>query len=465
MKRVPRPVFFIVSILIVVLTLLSFLGFKTTYGDNETIYIKGGNDIRWGIDIRGGVDVTFTPPEGVDATDAQMDAAKEVINSRLVSLNITDSEVYVDYNKDRIIVRFPWKEGESDFDPQAAIEELGDTAVLTFREGMETDETGAPSGVTAENIIIDGEDVKEAHPYYNSEENSYGVSLELYDSGKQAFAEATTRLSSTKGTISIWMDETMISYPSVNTPITDGQCQITGNFTAETATSLANKINSGALPFKLVAENYSTINPTLGMGARDVMIMAGLIAFILICIYMVIFFRLPGVVSIFALTGQVAVTIASITGFFGFMSSFTLTLPGIAGIILAVGMGVDANVITFTRIKEEVCSGKSIDGAISIGYSRAFSAIFDGNLTTVIIAIILMGSFGPTDSLFAKILHPVFFMFGASTAGTIYSFGYTLLVGCILNFVFGIFASRLMLQSLSRFKGLRKPYLYGGVKK
>ena len=128
-------------------------------------------------------------------------------------------------------------------------------------------------------------------------------------------------------------------------------------------------------------------------------------------------------------------------------------------------MGVDANVITFTRIKEEVCSGKSIDGAITIGYSRAFSAILDGNLTTIIIAIILMGSFGPTDSLFAKMLHPVFFMFGASTAGTIYSFGYTLLVGCILNFVFGVTASRLMLQSLSRYKFLRKPYLYGGVKK
>ena len=465
MKRVPKPVFFIVSILIVVITLLSLFGFKTTYGDKETVYIRGGNDIRWGIDIRGGVDVTFTPPEGVEATESQMDAAKEVINSRLVSLNITDSEVYVDYNKYRIIVRFPWKEGETDFDPQAAIEELGDTAVLTFREGKETDSTGAPSGVTAENIIIDGEDVKEAYPYYNKDENSYGVSLELNDSGKAAFAEATTRLSKENGVISIWMDDNMISYPSVNTPITDGKCQITGNFTAEEATSLANKINSGALPFKLVAENYSTINPTMGLGARDVMLTAGAIAFMLVCIYMIVFFRLPGVVSVFALMGQVACSIAAISGFFGFMSSFTLTLPGIAGVILGVGMGVDANVITFTRIKEEVCSGKSIDGAITIGYSRAFSAILDGNLTTIITAIILMGSFGPTDSLFAKMLHPVFFMFGASTAGTIYSFGYTLLVGCILNFVFGVTASRLMLQSLSRYKFLRKPYLYGGVKK
>ena len=187
MKRVPRPVFFIVSILIVVLTLLSLFGFKTTYGDKETVYIKGGNDIRWGIDIRGGVDVTFTPPEGVEATEAQMDAAREVINSRLISLNITDSEVYVDYTHYRIIVRFPWKEGETDFDPEAAIAELGDTAVLTFREGMETDSTGAPSGVTAENIIIDGEDVAEAFPYYVQQNNTYGASLTLNVSGRQDF--------------------------------------------------------------------------------------------------------------------------------------------------------------------------------------------------------------------------------------------------------------------------------------
>ncbi len=464
MKRVPRPVFFIISIFIVILTLLSLFGFKTTYGDKETVYIKGGNDIRWGIDIRGGVDVTFTPPEGVEATEAQMDAAKEVINSRLVSLNITDSEVYVDYSHYRIIVRFPWKEGETDFDPQAAIEELGDTAVLTFREGKETDDTGAPSGVTAENIIIDGEDVSEAYPYYDQENNTYGVSLTLNESGRQAFADATTRLAQENGVISIWLDNEMISYPSVNSAITDGRCSITGNFTAEEATSLANKINSGALPFNLIAENYSTINPTLGLGARDVMIMAGAIAFVLICIYMLIFFRLPGVVAVFALMGQVAVSIAAISGFFGFVPSFTLTLPGIAGVILGIGMGVDANVITFTRIKEEVCGGKSIDGAISLGYERAFSAILDGNLTTIIVAIILMGSFGPTDSFFGKLLSPLFFVFGASTAGTIYSFGYTLLVGCILNFVFGVTASRLMLKSLSRFKCLRKPYLYGGVK-
>lgn len=467
MKRVGKPVFFIVAILIVLLMVLSLTGISTTYGDKKTVYIKGGSDIRWGIDIRGGVDVTFTPPEGVDATDSQMDAAEAVITTRLVSLNITDNEVYTDYDKDRIIVRFPWKEGESDFNPEKAIQELGETAMLTFREGKETDETGKPAGVTAENIILQGTDVKSASAYYNSnaatESERYGVSLELNDSGKQAFAEATARLAG-NGCISIWMDDTMISYPNVNTAITDGQASISGNFTAESAQALANKINSGALPFKLQTENYSTINPTMGLGARDIMVQAGVIAYILICIYITIIYRMPGFIACIALLGQIAGSIAAVSGFFAFVPSFTLTLPGIAGIILSIGMGVDANVITAARIKEEIRAGKSIDGAITLGYQRAFAAILDGNLTLMIVAIILMGSFGPPESLFAKLLKPLFFMFGPSTAGEVYSFGYTLLVGAIMNFIFGVTASRLMLKSISRFKIFRKPYLYGGEK-
>lgn len=463
MKRVGKPVFFIVAILTVLLMVFSLTGLSTNYGDRKNVYIKGGSDIRWGIDIRGGVDVTFTPPEGIDATDSQMDAAESVITTRLVTLNITDYEVYTDYDKDRIIVRFPWKEGESDFNPEKAIQELGETALLTFREGYEIDELGHPAGITKENVILQGVDVKSANAYYDQQNNTFGVNLELNDSGKSAFAEATTRLAG-KGVISIWMDETNISYPSVNVPVTNGSAVITGNFTAEEAQSLANKINSGALPFKLVTENYSTIDPTMGMGARDVMVQAGVIAYILIAAYIMYIYRLPGFVAAIALMGQIAGSVAAVSGFFPFIPSFTLTLPGIAGIILSIGMGVDANVITAARIKEEIQSGKSIDGAISLGYQRAFSAILDGNLTLMIVAIILMGAFGPTDAIFAKLLKPLFFIFGASAAGEIYSFGFTLLVGAILNFVFGVTASKLMLKSLARYKFLRKPYLYGGEK-
>ena len=193
-------------------------------------------------------------------------------------------------------------------------------------------------------------------------------------------------------------------------------------------------------------------------------VFAGAVAFVLIAIFMIVLYRLPGAVAVIALMGQLAISIAAVSGYFPFASSFTLTLPGIPGIILAIGMGVDANVITAERIKEEIRSGKSIDGSIELGYQRAFTAILDGNMTVVIVAIILMGAFGPPSSLFAKLLTPVFFMCGPAPAGTVYSFGYTLLIGVIGNFIFGILSTKLMLKSISRFRAFRKPKLYGGEK-
>ena len=139
-------------------------------------------------------------------------------------------------------------------------------------------------------------------------------------------------------------------------------------------------------------------------------------------------------------------------------------IPGIAGIILAIGMGVDANVITAERIKEELKNGKSLDGALKRGFARGLTPIIDGNVTIVIVAIVLMGAFGPSDGLFAKALHFVFFAFGPSTAGTIYAFGYTLLTGVLLNFVFGVFATRVMIRGAAAIKALRNPWLYGAAK-
>ena len=466
LKRVAKPVFFIVLAVILAFTGIVFFGVHTQYGDFTTTIIRGVSDIRWGLDIRGGVDVTFTSPADYDATDDEVDAAKSIVETRLVANNITDYEVYVDYNSDKIIVRFPWQAEDDSFDPEAAVKELGATALLTFRESSEK---SLSDGQTYEDLplIISGSDVEKASAVYqlksgNSKEYEYMVSLKLKDSGKEKFAEATKKLASSKGYISTYMDDKCISTATVKEEISGGEATISGNFTADEAKALADQINGGALPFKLETSSFSTISPTLGTGARDAMAIAGVIAFGLIMIFMISLYRLPGVVAVIGLIGQVAGTFCAITGFFPFSNSFTLTIPGIAGIILAVGMGVDANVITGERIKEEINSGKTIDTAIATGYKRAFSAVFDGNITMIIVAIILMGAFGTPDSLASTILKPVFFMFGASTEGTIYSFGYTLMVGVILNFLFGIFATRLMTMSLSRFKIFRNPALYGG---
>lgn len=466
MRKIKKPVFFVVFALILIFAASVIFGVSTYYGDMNTVYLKGVDNIRFGIDIRGGVDVTFTPPEGVDAENSQLDSAKEVIVQRMINLGITDYESYIDYNNDRIIVRFPWKEGEASFDPEAAVKELGETAELTFREGYETDDLGLPTGVTAENVILVGADVDNAYAAYTENNGTveWLVSLQLTSEGAKKFADATAKLYETRGVISIWMDETCISYPQVQAIISDGKATISGNFDADSAKSLADKINSGALPFKLVTASFSTISPSLGSGALEAMVVAGLIAFAFIAVFMIIMYRLPGAVAVVALIGQVAGTLAFISGYFGFMNGSILTIPGIAGIILAVGMGVDANIITSERIKEEINSGKTLDGAIESGFKRAFSAILDGNVTMILVAIILMGAFGTPKSIFAKLLHFVFFMFGPSTAGTIYSFGFTLLTGVALNLFFGVLCSRLMLASLSKFKALRNVKLYGGVR-
>lgn len=468
MKKTGKPVFFIVAIITIVFTILSITGISSYYGDIQSVYIKGGDQIRWGIDIRGGVEVTFVPAqEGADPTNEELDGAAEVMRQRLVAQGINDYSVYSDYNSDRIVVQFPWAEDEENFDPETAIAELGSTAQLRFIEGTATDSDGNPTG----DVILDGSMVDSARAAYapvdqQGTDYQWVVELTLNDEGTQAFATATSELASSNGQIAIWMDDQMISAPQVNEAITNGQAMISGNqnnqFTSESATTLANQINGGALPFSLETASYSTIDPTMGEGARDAMILAAVIAFVLICIFMLAVYRLPGVVAVIALMGQVALMIAALTGFFPGISSSTLTLPGIAGMILSIGMGVDANIITAERIREEINAGKSIDGAIHLGYHRAFTAILDGNITTLIVAIILMGTFGAPGSFFNTILQPILFMFPASTEGTIYSFGFTLMVGIVGNFVFGVFASRLMTQSLSRFKCFRKPKFYGG---
>ena len=456
MRKVTKPVFFIVVLCIAAFAYLTFAGIHTYYGDIKTDYIKGVDTIRWGIDIQGGVNATFQPADGYKAKKDEMDAAKAVIEQRLVSMNVTDSEVYIDYNNYKVIVSFPWQADEVDFDPESAVSELGETAQLTFRKG--TEETGEE--------VLTGNDVKKAEVRQRQDETTgnveYVVGLTLKKSGKEAFSAATTELAGS-GNISIWMDEDCISAPKVNSAITDGECVIEGNFTYESAKSLSDKINAGSIPFKLVTTSTNIISPTLGEGAKSAMLLAGVIAFAIIALYMMIIYKLPGFVASISLFGQVVGTIACITGFFGNINSFTLTIPGIAGIILAVGMGVDANVVTYERIREELRNGKSLNGAIELGYKRAWAAVFDGNITVVFVAVILMGAFGPTDSLFGTVLSPLFAAFGATTAGTIYSLGYTLLVGIILNFVFGIFCSRLMLSSLSKFKCFKNRKLYGGV--
>ncbi len=453
-KRVGKPVFFVILVLILALAYTAFFGFEDYYGDTRKIYFKGANDIRWGIDIQGGVEAVFSPDkEDVTISDDDMASAKAIIETRLVDKNITDYEVFADTVNHQIIVRFPWAAGQSDLDAQSAVRELGETAMLTFCKNEERSD-----------IILQGStDVASASAGLDDKGN-HVVYLTLTSEGSSKFAAATAEMVGQK--ISIWMDQTEISAPTVNEAITGGNAYITGLDSAETAKALADKINAGSLPFALTVDEskLQIISPSLGSDALDVMLIAGAIAFGLVCVLMIARYRLHGVITSLALLGQLAGTIACISGFFPNVDSFTLTIPGIAGIILSIGVGVDANVIAAERIRDEFKNGKTIDGAIDSGFKNSLSAIIDGNVTIVIVSLVLMGAFGTDENLLAKILSPIMSIFGSSITGSIYSFGYTLLIGVIFNLIMGVLASKYMLKSISQIKLFRRPGLYGGKK-
>lgn len=453
-KRTGKPVFFVVLVLILALTFTAFFGIDSYYGDTRKIIFKGANDIRWGIDIRGGVEAVFSPDKAdVDITSDDMDAAKSIIETRLVNNNITDYEVYTDSGNHQIIVRFPWAADESDFDAASAVQELGETALLTFCRNEDSTDV----------ILSGAQDIAKARADLD-ENNQYVVYLDFTSTGKSKFATATAEL--VGQTISIWMDDTMLSAPTVNQAITDGQAYISGVGDAEAAKELADKINAGSLPFALTVDDskLQIISPTLGSDALRVMVIAGSIAFGLVCLLMIFRYRLNGIVASIALLGQLAGSIACISGYFGGFESFTLTIPGIAGIILSVGVGVDCNVIAAERIRDEFEKGKTIDGAIDSGFKNSLSAIIDGNVTIVIVSVVLMGAFGSPENIIAKIMSPLMSLLGSSITGSIYSFGYTLLVGTIFNLIMGVLASKYMLKSISQLKIFRKPWLYGGKK-
>ena len=418
MKKGHKITFFIAIILIAV------LGYVTSAGIHfGNVDIKGANEMRYGIDIRGGVSATYYPKDYEGTPSAEdLDVARAIIETRLDAKNITDREVTVNRENGSILVRFPWKSDETEFNPQKAIAELGETAKLTFRD-------------TTGNILLEGTDVANAEGQFNQSTGQYVVALTLSEQGAVKFETATGNLVGQQ--MPIYMDENIISAPMVNEKIGGGQAIITGMENAQEAKELADKINSGALPFSLESRNYSTISPTMGAGALDVMVQAGIVAFILVCLFMLFYYKLPGFVAIFALMLQVIGMLLALS-----IPQFTLTLPGIAAVILSIGMGVDANIITSERIKEEINDGKSVKAAIDTGFHKAFSSVFDGNITVMIVAIVLM-------------------VFGS---GEMLSFGYSLLTGSIFNFIFGITASRMMIRSLSQFDFLRKPWLFGARK-
>ena len=358
-----RAIVSLVAILIVV----AVCGYVALFGIGKGTminYLKPwGEAISLGLDLRGGV---YTVYEAVNDGSAdfqtKMDSTIGILTSRLTRQGFTEATV-TRQGDERIRVEIP-----NVSDPNEILRIIGTPAQLYF-----VDENGTN--------LMEGSLIKNAQ--VSQDENGQPcVSFELNDEGSKIFAEATA--ANIGKTISITLDGEVISAPTVNSVIAGGQGQITGNFTADEAKNLATLILSGALPLNLNQLEVSAISATLGIEALDKAVVAGVIGVVLVMLFMLWRYRLCGVVADIALTIYVMIVVLLLA-----LTGAQLTLPGVAGIILGIGMAVDANVVIFERIREEMALGRPLASSIKKGFSNALSAIIDANVTTVIAAVVL----------------------------------------------------------------------------
>ena len=350
--------------IIVVVAVCAYLGL-CGFGKGTMInYLKPwGDAISLGLDLRGGVYTVYQAENNGDPDfDTKMKSTVSILTSRLTRQGFTEATV-TRQGSDRIRVEIP-----NVSDPNQILTIIGTPAQLYF-----VDESG--------NNLMEGGMVKNAQAAQD-QDGKPCIAFELTDEGAKIFAEATA--ANLGKTISITLDGETISRATVNTVIAGGKGEITGNFTADEAKNLATLILSGALPLNLTQLEVSAISATLGVEALDRAIQAGIIGVALVMLFMLFRYRLCGLVADIALTIYIMIVVLLLA-----LTGAQLTLPGVAGIILGIGMAVDANVVIFERIREEVKNGRPIGSAVRKGFSNALSAIIDSNVTTIIAAVVL----------------------------------------------------------------------------
>ena len=381
-------------------------------------------DVKLGLDLAGGVSITYEANEE-NPSQEDMDDTIYKLQRRAEGYS-SESAVYQE-GSNRINIDIP---GVSD--ANAILEELGKPGSLQFIT-FTYDEEG---NITGEgDVVVEGSDIDTAgvgqRQGQAGEADSYVVQVRFTDEGAKKFADATA--ANIGKIIGIVYDGELISYPRVDEAITGGECQITGDFTYEEADNLAQTIRLGALKLELTEVRSNVVGARLGQQAVSTSLLAGAIGFAIVVLIMVSLYRVAGIVASIALTMYTGLIIILLSAF-----EITLTLPGIAGIILSIGMAVDANVIIFTRIKEEIGLQHSVGEAINSGFHKALSAIIDGNVTTIIAAVVLnyLGS------------------------GTVKGFAQTLALGIILSMLTALFVTRWLLNAFYTL-GADKPGMYG----
>lgn len=421
--------FLLVVVLIAAFAVVALCDFRIgSFRVPSTFDKKEG--IKQGLDLVGGSIIVFEPDEKYKGkvTSEDMDIAENIIRTRLDAKGYGEATISRQ-GKTGIRVEIPNIDN-----PQEAVEMIGATAKLEF-----VDATG--------NVIMDGSKkyIKDANHQYGQTteygESQHYVQLVFTKEGQKKFKEATQAAVNAGGEnqfISIALDGKVQMSPRVNEVIDSDSCVITGGYTQEEAVNVAELISSGQLPFSLAETEVRSVGPTLGSQALKTSLTAGAIGILLVMLFMILIYRLPGFVASISLVGYTALVTLIMAGFFVIDVPVTLTLPGIAGVILSIGMAVDADVVIFERIKEELRAGKSVGASVNAGFKRAIVAVIDSNITTVIASVVL-------------------YIFGT---GTVKSFAITLFIGIVISMLTAITLTKFLLKKLVGM-GIKNPWLYG----
>ncbi len=405
----------VVAVLIVLVACVAING--TRIGNTKYLIKPVGEAISLGLDLQGGISTVYVAKDtSVENFDELMESTVSALRTRLTNAGYTEATV-ARQGDDSIRVEIPDVD-----DPQEVVEIIGKPAHLEFRDS---------SG----NVILEGANIEECYLTRDDTTTQYMVAFKLDDEGSKAFEEATA--ANIGSTISIYLDDDLISSPTVNEIITGGQgvisfSDMTVEESGEAASELVLLIQSGALPLDIEESETRAISATLGVEAIDGAVIAGIVGLILIVLFMIVMYRLPGVAASMALSIYILIVFYVLA-----ITEAQLTLQGIAGILLGIGMAVDANVIIFERFREELKLGRTMNNALKFGFKNALSSILDSNVTTVIASVVLM-------------------IFGT---GSIKGFATTLLISVIVSFFTAIFVTRWLLKCFVAL-GAKKTWLY-----
>ena len=391
-------------------------------------------NVPLGLDLQGGLSVTYEVQDEKPTSD-EIKATVDKLQRRVDAYS-SEGEVYQEGN-DRITVEIPLNTEK--VDAHDVLDELGQPGQLLFLDSenytiwQQNQNNGTNDAYEA---VLTGSDIKNAQAGVDDSGTvkDYVVQLQFTDEGAQKFATATA--ANIGKPIYIIYDGAVASAPTVQNAITDGNAVINKISSYDEAESLASTIKIGALPLELKQIQYNIVGAKLGQKAVSTSLIAGAIGFGLVCILMIVLYRFPGFIASLALTGYVVLMLLILS-----IRHITLTLPGIAGIILSIGMAVDANVIIFTRIREEISAGSGVRAAVKAGFSKALSAILDGNITTLIATVVLM-------------------ILGS---GSIKGFAVTLMLGIVLSMFTALFVTKMLLNSFLEL-GVQNPKMYGKAK-